>query len=102
MTFTPDQEQDWRRAVAKEEAGRDANLAQVRKLEQAERETGFSGDLRRAINAAARRPEHLAEELGVDVALLEGFRSGEATLPSDIVDRLVALLGLRLMAEIPR
>jgi hypothetical protein len=68
--------------------------------EQAEREPGFSGDLRRAITAA-RRPSHeLAADLGIDVRLLENFRAGDATLPSNVVDRLVATLGLRLTAEI--
>ena len=38
----------------------------------------------------------------VDAQLLERFREGEAELPADAIERLIATLGLRLMHEIPR
>jgi hypothetical protein len=50
----------------------------------------------------SRRPvQELAAEIGVDSALLFGFRAGGAELPSAALDRLIETLGLRLMQEIP-
>lgn len=69
--------------------------------ELAEQEPGFSGDLRRAITAARLSSHELAGKLGIDVQLLEDFRAGEATLPSDVIARLVALLGLCLTTAAP-
>lgn len=99
IEFTAEQAEEYRRMAAEENAAREANIAQIRQRDQAAAEPGFSGDLRRAIRSARRRPEDLAAELGIDVQLLEDFRKGEATLPSDVVDRLVAVLGLRLVTE---
>jgi hypothetical protein len=101
ITPTPEQAELHRRAVEEEEAARDANSAQARKLFAALEEPGFSGDLRRAIVASRKEPDDLASELGVDAALLEEFLDGDASLPTAVVDRLVAVLGLKLMA-IPR
>jgi hypothetical protein len=100
LDFTPAQREEYLRIAAQEDASADANLDWLRKCRNAEREPGFSGDLRRAINAARRAPRALAGELGIDVDVLQQFRAGDASLPSDVVDRLVAALGLRLMAEI--
>jgi ribosome-binding protein aMBF1 (putative translation factor) len=98
--LTPDEATRYREIRAQIEAEKPAIFARRDAQEQAEREPGFSGDLRRAITAA-RRPSHeLAAELGIDVRLLEEFRAGEATLPSDVVNRLVETLGLRLTAVI--
>lgn len=65
-------------------------------------EPGFSGDLRRAISAARKAPSELARELETDADLLSVFLAGDAELPTDVVDRLVALLRLKLVMEIPR
>lgn len=100
IELTPEQRAEYAQAVAEEEASIAANRGRFQKRRQAAQEPGFSGDLRRAINAA-RRPSHeLAAQLGIDVRLLEDFRCGDATLPTDVVDRLVNVLHLRLMAEI--
>jgi hypothetical protein len=97
LEFTPEQEEEYRRMVEVEETGRDANIAYARKLLAASREPGFSGDLRRAIGASRRDHRELARDIGIDVEALEAFRAGDAALPSDVVDRLVALLGLKLV-----
>ncbi len=101
ITPTPEQAEQHRRAVEEEEAGREANSAHARKVFAALEEPGFSGDLRRAIVASRKEPENLARELGVDTTLLEEFLDGDASLPTAVVDRLVVLLGLKLMV-IPR
>jgi hypothetical protein len=86
-------------AIAQEAAGRDANAAKLNKILNAEREAGFSGSLRRAISSSQRQITDLAAEVSVDPRQLDAFRIGEATLPSDVVDRLVDVLRLRLVAE---
>ncbi|MFV0444908.1 MAG: hypothetical protein ACK5Q5_15150 [Planctomycetaceae bacterium] len=73
-----------------------ASRALWRKMEAASAQPGFSGELRRAIDAA-RIPSHrLAADCDMDVETLEAFRCGEAELPTGVVDRLVAALGLTL------
>lgn len=99
VKLTPEQRDEYLRIAAAEDAGREANIGAIRKRDLAAEEPGFSGDLRRAINAARRPSRELAAQLGIDVRLLEEFRAGEATLQSDAVDRLVHVLGLRLVAE---
>jgi hypothetical protein len=94
---TPEQDEEYRRMVEIEEAGREANIAFVKKRDAAADEPGFSGDLRRAIRSSRRDQRELASDLGIDVELLEAFRAGDAALPSDVIDRLVDLLGLKLV-----
>lgn len=60
------------------------------------REPGFSGELRRAILSARIPSRQLAERVGVDVTMLEDFRAGQQVLTSDVIDRLIATLGLHL------
>lgn len=100
LTPTPEQSADYARRVALEEAGREANLAYFLKREEASREEGFSGDLRRAIDRSRKAPQTIASEIGVDGDLLDQFCCGDAVLPTDIVDRLVRHLGLQLMQPI--
>jgi hypothetical protein len=97
LEFTPEQEEEYRRMVEVEEAGREANIAYARKLLAALREPGFSGDLRRAIKASRSDYRELAQALEIDVQLLDAFRTGDALLPSDAIERLVAILGLKLV-----
>jgi ribosome-binding protein aMBF1 (putative translation factor) len=100
LTLTDEQRADQQKRIAEEEGMRQENIAAYRRRRQAEAEPGFSGDLRRAILAARRRPDELAAAAGISVELLEDFREGSADLPLDVVDKLVGVLGLRLMAEI--
>jgi hypothetical protein len=102
IKHTPEQAEEHRRAFEEEEAGREANIAYARKLFAALEEPGFSGDLRRAIAASRKLPSDLASSVGVSVSVLEDFLDGDASLPSDVVDRLVTLLRLKLVMEIPR
>jgi hypothetical protein len=102
MRFTEAQKTEWREAVQQELAGKDENIAHIRKIRAAAEKPGFFGDIRRAI-ALARRPlAEIAAEIGVDPRLLSDFRAAEAELPATALDGLVKALGLRLMQEIPR
>jgi ribosome-binding protein aMBF1 (putative translation factor) len=96
--LSPDEAAGYRQLRARIDSEKDEIFARRDAQELAEQEPGFSGDLRRAITAAQTPSHDLADQLGIDVLLLEEFRAGNATLPSDVISRLVAILGLRLTA----
>jgi hypothetical protein len=100
VEWTPEQIADFERRVAMELAGKEENIAYVRRLKEAAREKGFSGDLRRAIAASQKPPQDLGTELGLDGELIDQFCTGEAALSTDVIDRLVDHLGLQLMQVI--
>ncbi|MEX0611217.1 MAG: hypothetical protein WD738_06250 [Pirellulales bacterium] len=102
MEFTPDQKKEYRQAVAREMAGKEANIARCRKIKSAAEQPGFFGDIRRAIMLSRPSIPDLATAIGVDWRVLSDFQAGEAELPAEAVDRLLGELGLRLMQEIPR
>jgi hypothetical protein len=102
VQFTPEQKRAWREAAEEELAGKDENIAHHRKIIAAAEPPGFFGDVRRAILLSGRPTGELATAIGVQLRILSDFRAGEAELPADALDRLVASLGLRLMQEIPR
>ena len=62
---------------------------------------GFFGDVRRAMTFSRRPLRELASELGIDERVLADFRTADADLPAAALARLVEILGLRLMQEIP-
>ena len=102
LRFTTEQKNRWRAAVEKELAGKEDNIAYLRKMLAAMEQPGFFGDVRRAI-VLSRRPVHeLAQQIGVAPRLFADFQAGEAELPSAALDRLIETLGLRLMQEIAR
>jgi DNA-binding MarR family transcriptional regulator len=102
VSLTDVQRQLWRNEATAEDQDRDDTVARVSRIRAAAIRPGFFGDLRRAI-AMARIPDaRLASLVSVDAQLLERFREGEAELPADAIERLIATLGLRLMHEIPR
>jgi DNA-binding Xre family transcriptional regulator len=102
LDFTPEQREQWQAAVQQELAGKDENLAHVRKVKAAAECAGFFGDLRRAMAASRQSTDELADEIGITPQLLSDFRAGEAELPAMALDRLIEALGLRLMREIAR
>jgi hypothetical protein len=101
LEFTPEQRAEWQASVEQELADKDVNIERFHKRRASEQEPGFLGDLRRAITASRGNPQLLAEQVGIDWRQLSDFRCGETTLPSDVIDRLIAALGLRLMQDIP-
>ena len=100
--FTAQQKDQWEAAVREELAGKEENIAHLRKIQAAAEQPGFFGDLRRAIVASRRSLDELSAEIGVDQRLLSDFRAGDTELPAAALERLVDTLGLRLMQEIPR
>ena len=100
--FTDEQKEQWEAAVQKELAGKEENLAHMRRIQAAAERPGFFGDLRRAIIASHLSVGELSAATGVDLRLLSDFRAGDAELPAAALERLVDTLGLRLMQEIPR
>jgi hypothetical protein len=99
--FTAQQKDQWEAAVQEELAGKEENIAHLRKIQAAAEQPGFFGDLRRAIAASRRSVDELSAGIGVDQRLLSDFRAGDAELPAAALERLVDTLGLRLMQEIP-
>ena len=102
LQFTAGQKAAWQEAIQKELDGKEENIAQLRRIKASAEQPGFFGDVRRAIILSRRPVQELAGEIGVDARLLSEFRSGDAELPSAALDRLLDVLGLRLMLEIPR
>jgi hypothetical protein len=98
VDFTPEQSAEYRELVAREMASKDENIEYVRRWLHASNEAGFSGDLRRAIIATGKPPQDVALDAGLDADLLDRFSTGEAILPSDVIDRLAAHLGLKLVS----
>jgi hypothetical protein len=102
LKFTTQQKDSWQKAVESELAGKDENIAHLRKMMAAAEQPGFFGDVRRAALMSRRSMSELAAEIGVDPELFSDFRAGDAELPAAALDRLIVALGLRLMQEIPR
>src|SRR5258708_805738 len=61
----------------------------------ARKDKTFSGALRRAIHQFPLSPMTIAARAGIAWPQLSGFLTGQATLPSDAIDRLVKMLKLK-------
>jgi hypothetical protein len=101
--FTPAERAAWQRAVAEVESpeARAQSHEYFRLAEAAAAEPTFSGELRRAIHGVHRQEmflDMLMERAKVDWDTLRPFLIGEASLPSEVIDRLVDVLGLHLQA----
>jgi hypothetical protein len=64
---------------------------------RAMKEKTFSGFLRKAIHGSRILLPDLASRAAIDIGILADFLTGEKTLPSDAIDRLVKILKLKLM-----
>jgi hypothetical protein len=62
----------------------------------ARKEKTFSGALRRAVHQCRWSPAKLADMAGISWAELDEFLTGERTLPSNAIDRLMNVLRLKL------
>jgi hypothetical protein len=83
----------WQEQV-KEELPELAN--RLRLATKAAEEDTFSGELRRAVHASGLTLNHIADRVGSTPIVLDKFLTGEGILESDVIDRLVALLGCKL------
>jgi hypothetical protein len=63
---------------------------------EAAQENTFSGELRRVIHASGFHLNYIADRIGTTPIVLDSFLTGESTLPSDMIDRLAAVLGCKL------
>lgn len=89
------QMQKWRQQIAHELP----DLIHRDKLaDKAMKEKTFSGRLRRAIHGFPQSPIKIAESAGITWGELDDFLTGERTLPSDAIDRLVKAVKLKLPA----
>ncbi len=96
---TPEQAAEIRNSARQAETQKAEIEEEYHRVVAASEEEGFSGWLRRAIRRAKRPVQKLAGEAKIEIDLLRDFRVGDATLPSDAVDRLVAALDLTLVEE---
>jgi hypothetical protein len=67
----------------------------------ARKEKTFSGALRRAIHQFPQSPMKIAENAEIAWTDLSTFLTGEQTLPSDAIDRLVKVVKMKLPASKP-
>ncbi len=65
-------------------------------LRKAQQEPTFSGELRRAIHSSRFLLPIIGQKAKVSLVVLDKFLIGEKPLPSDVIDRLVEVLGYRL------
>lgn len=77
-------------------------IARERRMSEAAEENTLSGELRRAIHGGERDLIALAEMVGITPIQLSEFLTGERTLRSDVLDRLVAAIGARLITATPK
>lgn len=83
----------WRAQIAKELP----DLIRRNKLaDDAMKEKTFSGRLRQAIHDFPLHPMKIAETAGLTSIALDDFLTGEKTLPSDAIDRLVKVVKFKL------
>ena len=68
-------------------------------MREAAEENTFSGELRRVIHAGERDLISLAELVGTTPIDLSEFLAGDRTLRSDMLDRLVSVLGARFIVS---
>ncbi len=71
-------------------------IARDQMRKEAQDEQTLSGELRRAIHTSGMSLSKLAEKAGVTTLMLDEFLTGERTLRSDVLDRLVACLGFKM------
>jgi hypothetical protein len=74
-------------------------VARERRMREAAEENTFSGELRRAIHGGDRDLISLAELAGTTPVHLSEFLAGDRTLRSDVLDRLVSVLGAKLVVS---
>ena len=76
--------------------------ARERRMREAAEESTFSGELRRAIHGGEQDLISLASIVGVTPIQLSEFLTGDRTLRSDVLDRLVAAVGGHFVAAGPK
>lgn len=70
-------------------------LDKPQRLRDAAAEKTFSGSLRKAIQTSELSLMEIVRRADIELLDLNSFMTGDATLPSDAIDRLVGVLGYR-------
>jgi len=95
--LTPEQKaqlKEWRAQIEEELPDL---IERHRMAKAAEEEGTFSGELRRQIHRGGVPITELARKSGIELTELDEFLTGERTLPSSTIDRIVEVLGCRLV-----
>ena len=101
IEFTPEQEVYWRRSVEEAERERPQVAEQFRRIETAAKEQTVSGAIRRAVPRCGIDLAALAFKAGVSMDLFGDFLEGMAPLPSDAIDRLAQVMGVKVTDAVP-
>jgi hypothetical protein len=91
--FTPEERERWLKARAEIEAEMPELVARGRVLREAASEPSLSGAIRRAVHQRGLMLPAIAREAGLTETQLHEFLLGERTLRSDVLDRLVKVIG---------
>jgi hypothetical protein len=95
VTMTPAQKRRMKQVRASIAAELPDLIRRNQLAHDARKEKTFSGHLRRVIHGYPLSPMKIAEKTGISWIDLDDFLTGEKVLPSDVIDRLVKVLGLR-------
>ena len=97
--LTP-QEQERLRRQREQIAAELPDLAERDRMRhEARAELTLSGELRRAVHGSSLSLSVIAERSGVSPLVLDEFLTGERTLRSDVLDRLLNVVGCVLVAK---
>ena len=99
--FTPEERERWQKAKDEVLAERPQMIEKLRRLKEASREPNFSGALRTAIHRHPKLLPLIAVESGIPLIQLDELLTGERTMRSDSLDRLVEVLGFKFPPEPP-
>lgn len=95
--LTPEEEERLKIARAQVEQELPELLERGRMAKAASQENTASGALRRAIHGDNLTLPQIARQVGITTTELDMFLTGESTLQSDVIDRLVETLGCKLV-----
>jgi len=95
--LTPDEQQRLERARAAVAQELPDLMRRDQLRTDAAKEDTVSGALRRRIHRGGIPVTEIAERCGVELRELDEFLTGERTLPSDVIDRLVDILDCKLV-----
>ena len=73
-------------------------IERQRMAKAAQEEDTFSGELRRRIHNSDILISEIARRCGIGLLELDEFLTGERTLPSNIINQLVEILGCKLVS----
>lgn len=97
VTLTPEQDDELRRVIELEEAGKAETIARYQHLRKLMAEDSIFGVLRTTLEEGDFSHDAVAGEAGLDRQKLTDFLWGDAELTADEIDRLARALRLHLV-----